>query len=256
MPADDPDGYRYGERDAAIYDERLSAVPDTEEAVERLAQLAGTGPALELGIGTGRVALRLAARGIAVHGIDLSDAMLARLRAKPGGADIHVSVGDFADVGVDGCFSLVYVVFDTLSALPSQDEQVRCFCNVAKHLAVGGAFVVEASLPTSAPDVGRYVDGQSLWIKSITEDAVHLDIGRHDPVNQRFAAHWVVLSEGQVRLFPFSMRYAWPSELDLMGRLAGLRLRERWGGWRGEPFSATSTSHVSVYERPLPTDLP
>jgi SAM-dependent methyltransferase len=246
----DGSDFRYEERDAALYDDRLTAVVGTEATVDCLARLAGDGPALELGIGTGRVALPLARRGVAVHGIDLSDAMLERLRAKLGGAELGLSVGNFADVAVEGRFSLVYVVFDTFSALFTQDEQVRCFLNVAAHLAPGGVFVVEASLPTSSPDTGRFVDRQSIWVKSITEDAVHLDVGHHDPVTQRFAAQWVVLSESGVRLFPFSMRYAWPSELDLMARLAGLRRRERWGGWEGEPFSAASTAHVSVYERP------
>lgn len=247
MAAGEGSDYRYEEREAALYDDRLTTVVDTQAAVDFLARRAGDGPVLELGIGTGRVALPLAERGLAVQGIDLSEAMLDRLRAKPGGTEIGLRVGNFVDVDVSGRFSLIYVVFDTFSALVSQDEQVRCFVNVAEHLADDGLFVVEASLPTSCPDAGRFVEGQSIWVKSITEDAVHLDIGHHDPVSQRFAAQWIVLSESGVRLFPFSMRYAWPSELDLMARIAGLRRRERWGGWSGEAFSATSTGHVSVY---------
>jgi SAM-dependent methyltransferase len=202
------EGYRpetYGDRIADVYDAMMADLPDPTDSVDRLADLAGPGPALELGIGTGRVALPLAARGVQVHGVDASEAMVGRLRAKPGGEAIPVTLGDFAGVPAEGDYRLVYVVFNTFFALLTQDAQVRCFAGVARRLAPGGAFVLQ--------------------------DFQH-----------------VVLAEGGVRLHPGAIRYAWPSELDLMARLAGLRLRERWGGWRREPFGADSPLHVSVYE--------
>src|SRR5919198_176202 len=187
----DYDAATYGERIADVYDARYGGRLDTDATVAFLAELAAGGPVLELGIGTGRVALPLAERGVEIHGIDASEAMVVRLRAKPGGSDIPVTIGDFAEVGVEGQFSLVFVVFNTFFALLTQDDQVR----------------------------------------------------------QRITAQHVVIGGDGIRLYPVRLRYAWPSELDLMARLAGLRLRERWGGWRREPFSASSTQHVSVYER-------
>ncbi|MBI4259856.1 MAG: class I SAM-dependent methyltransferase [Actinobacteria bacterium] len=241
----------YGDRWAEIYDAWVASVTGrrvaTPEIVaERLAELAGGGSALELAIGTGRIALPLAARGVQVHGIDASEAMVARLREKPGGDRIPVTMGDFADVAVDGSFFLVYVVFNTLFALLTQEDQVRCFANVAAHLSPGGAFVVEAFVP----DVTRFDRGQRVEALATDLDEAHLEVSLHDPVGQRVSSQRVVLTEEGTRFYPVNLRYAWPSELDLMARLAGLRLRDRWAGWNGEPFGAGSPAHVSVYELP------
>jgi SAM-dependent methyltransferase len=242
------EGYRpetYGDRIADLYDRMAAAMPDPVDCVDRLAELAGPGPALELGVGTGRVAVPLAARGVSVHGIDASAAMVERLRAKPGGEAIAVTVGDFAGVPVDGRFALVYVVFNTFFALLTQDEQVGCFAAVADHLAPGGAFVIEAFVP----DPTLHPGGQSIRARHLDLDQVRFDLALHDPVGQRVDFQQVLLAADGVRLLPGSIRYAWPSELDLMARLAGLRLRERWGGWRREPFTAsTSGLYVAVYE--------
>ncbi len=200
-------------------------------AVAFLVELAHAGPALELAIGTGRLALPLAERGVEVHGIDASEAMVARLRSKSGGERIPVTIGDFADVPIEGRYALVYVVFNTLFALQTQEAQIRCFRNVAACLADGGVFVVEAFVP----DLSRF------------------DRGRHHPVEQRVESQHVLLSEQGIRFYPVQIRYAYPSELDLMARLAGLQLRARFGGWRREPFTAASAMHVSVYERADPT---
>ena len=240
---DDYDASTYGERVADIYDEQHGYLEGSE--TDLLAELARGGRVLELGVGTGRVALPLAARGLEVHGIDASPAMIERLRAKPGGEAVIVHAGDFADVGADGTFSLVYVVFNTFFALLSQDEQVRCFRNVAERLADGGVFLVEAFVPN--PSI--YVGGQAVRAVNITTDVVNLHAARHDLATQTVFGQQIIIDERGVRLYPIKLRYAWPSELDLMARLAGLRLRERWGGWRREPFTARSEKHVSVYER-------
>ena len=244
--ADAQDAFR--EEDARFYDERLAQLGDTDEAVACLGELAGGGPVLELGVGTGRVAIPLAHGGIAVHGIDLSESMLTRLRSKPGGDHVAVTVGDFAEVEVTGTFKLVFVVFDTLTALPSQDDQVRCFVNVARHLDPEGVFLVEGSIPPAAPPSSAAVR-QAITVKALREDGVHLEISLHDPSRQLIAVQWVRLEKQGCRLFPFTMRYAWPAELDLMARVAGLRLRDRWGGWARQPFTGASTRHVSVYAR-------
>jgi SAM-dependent methyltransferase len=240
------DAATYGDRVADFYDEWVETRDlDTDGAVEFLTGLAGGGPALELAVGTGRVALPLAARGVAVQGVDASEKMVARLRAKPGGDTIPVTIGDFADVAVDGRFSLVFVVFNTFFALLSQDDQVRCFANVAHRLTDDGVFVLEAFFP----DVGRFADDQLVTVRDVELDHVRLDVSRHDPVEQRIDAQQVDLRRDGIRLQPISIRYAWPGELDLMARLARLRLRERWGGWQRQPFTAASPLHVSVYER-------
>jgi SAM-dependent methyltransferase len=235
----------FGEDAAAVYDE-YDHRDDTLATVAFLEQLAGGGPALELAIGTGRVALPLAARGIRVDGIDLSPAMVAKLRAKPGGDQIAVTMGDFADVPVRGTYRLIFLVFNTLFNLLTQDDQVRCFENVAAHLTQDGAFVVEAFVPTWLTRLrnDQYVDAEAIGVNE-----VHLDVGRHDPVTQRLEENHVVLSREGVRLYPIVTRYAWPSELDLMARIAGLRLKNRWAGWNREPFTSTSRTHVSVYGR-------
>ena len=242
------DSYRpetYGDRIADVYDEWQRGRFDTDACVEFLAERAGSGPVLELGVGTGRVALPLAARGLEVHGIDASQAMVDRLRAKPGGDAVRVTIGDFADVPADGSYTLVFVVFNTLFALLTQDDQVRCFARAAERLAGGGAFVIEAFVP----DPKRLAARQELTVDHLALDRVVLTATHRDPLGQRIDSQHMVLGPDGVRLYPVALRYAWPAELDLMARLAGLRLRERWAGWRRQPFSADSGTHVSVYER-------
>jgi SAM-dependent methyltransferase len=233
----------YGDRIADVYDEIIPSTLDADMAVATLAELAGPGPVLELGIGTGRLALPLAARGLAVHGVDASPAMVEKLRAKPGGDAIDVTMGDFADVPVEGTFPLVFIAFNTLFALLTQEDQLRCFANVASRLADGGVFVVEAFVP----DLTLYSRGQRLFVMDIGTSAVRLDAGRIEPSAQQVEAMQVVLSEDRVRLYPVRLRYAWPAELDLMARLAGLQLLHRWGDWDRRPFDDASTRHVSVY---------
>jgi SAM-dependent methyltransferase len=234
----------FDEDAAARYDDRLRG--DEDAAVAFLARLAGDGPALELAIGTGRIGLPLAARGVAVHGIDLSEPMVNRLKSKPGGDRIPVTIGDFAAVPVDGRFKLVYVVYNTIFNLLTQDDQVRCFENVAAHLTDDGVFAIEAFVPTY---LNRLRDNQYVDAERIKVDEVTFDVGRHDPVAQILYESHVTLSAGGVRVNPIVCRYAWPSELDLMARLAGLRLHGRWGGWEGQPFTADSRLHVSVWGR-------
>ena len=235
----------YGDRIADIYDRYVdpSVGATTPLAVDFLAALAGGGRALELGVGTGRLALPLAERGVHVQGIDASQAMLDRLRAKPGGEDIALTLGDFADVAVDGDFDLIYVVFNTFFALLEQDRQVICFSQVAAHLTAHGVFVIEAFVP----DPTLYDRGQRLSAVRVETDRVQLDASRLDPVTQRVTSQHILIGAEGIMLLPIQLRFAWPSELDLMARLAGLRLRERYGGWQGEAFSASSASHVSVY---------
>jgi SAM-dependent methyltransferase len=218
---------------------------DTDAAVAFLAELAGPGPVLELAVGTGRIALPLGERGIDVRGIDASEAMVARLRSKPRGDRIPITIGDFADVPIEGRFTLVYVVFNTLFALQTQDEQIRCFRNVAAHLLGGGVFVVEAFVP----DLTRFDRDQRIETERVGLDQVWLGVARHHPVEQRVESQHVVLAEQGMRFYPVQLRYAYPSELDLMARLAGLQLQARFGGWRRESFTAASGMHVSVYER-------
>jgi SAM-dependent methyltransferase len=234
----------FGAKVAAKYDD--VARGDEADAVSFLERMVGNGTALELAIGTGRIALPLASRGIRVEGIDISPDMVARLRAKPGGDQVPVTIGDFADVPVQGTFRLVYVVFNTLFNLLTQDDQVRCFDNVARHLTEDGSFVVEAAVPGN---LYRLRDNQYVDAETIDVDTVRLDVGRHDPVRQLLDESHVSLSLAGVELNPIVTRYAWPSELDLMARIAGLRLQHRWGGWNDEPFTAGSTLHVSVYGR-------
>jgi methyltransferase family protein len=236
----------YGDKVAEVYDELTAHYGlDTEGAVERLAELARDGPALELAIGTGRLALPLSERGLEVHGIDASQAMVAKLREKPGGADIPVTMGDFADVGVEGRYPLIFVGFNTFFALLSQEAQVRCFTNVAAHLTDDGLFVLEAFFP----DLSRYDRDQRVSVLRLESDELMLDASRHDPVAQRIEASHVMITEEGTKLYPVNLRYAFPSELDLMARLAGLELKERWGGWRKEEFGSHSQRHVSVYGR-------
>jgi SAM-dependent methyltransferase len=237
------DATTYGERIADVYDQWYGGAEflETDATVATLAGLAGTGPVLELAIGTGRIALPLAERGLEVHGIDASEAMVAKLREKPGGERIPVTMGDFADVGVDGPYSLVYLVFNTLFALDSQDEQVRCFQNVAAHLTDDGVFVIEAFVP----EPERF-DG-NVRVSRLETDFVQLDVSLVNRNEHRSESQHVALTPDGLRFYPVRIRWAYPAELDLMARLAGLRLRERWSGWTKEPFTKTSRKHVSVY---------
>jgi SAM-dependent methyltransferase len=236
----------YGEQIADVYDRLYGERPGVEDVVELLAELASGGPVLELGIGTGRIALPLATRGVEVRGIDASPAMVAKLRAKPGSDAIDVTIGDFADVRTDVPLALVFVAFNTFFALLTQDDQVRCFANVARSLAPGGRFVMEAFVP----DVARFDRGQRVGAVGVHVDAVQLEVSRHDQARQVVESAHVMLGSGGTRVYPVSIRYAWPSELDLMARLAGLDLEARWEDWRRTPFSSASPGHVSVWRRP------
>jgi SAM-dependent methyltransferase len=237
----------YGDRIADVYDRWFTLPDDAEPAAAFLAELAGAGPALELGIGTGRVALPLAQRGVTVNGVDASDAIVAKLREKPGGSDIPVTIGDFAAVGdqVDGTYSLVYVVFNTFFALLAQEDQVRCFQGVSERLAPTGVFVIQAFVP----DLTRFDRGSRVAVTVTDVDEVMLEVGNLDLAAQRIATQHVVVVEDGLKMYPVRLRYAWPAELDLMARLAGMRLRDRWAGWGREPFGSRSGQHISVYER-------
>jgi SAM-dependent methyltransferase len=233
----------YGDQIADVYDRYHGAYDPATIAV--LKDLAGGGRVLELGIGTGRVALPLREAGVDITGIDASPEMVAKLRSKPGGSEIPVVMGDFADVGADGEFALIYVVFNTLFNLQSQADQVRCFRNATAHLAPGGRFVLELFVP----DLGRFRDGQDMRLITQDPTEVRFDVAEIDTVRQLVVATHVSLGAGGPRFFPVRLRYAWPSELDLMGQLAGLALEERWGGWDRRPFTQASKSHISVYGR-------
>lgn len=237
----------YGDHIADVYDER-HAQRDPAAEVARISELAGAGPVLELGIGTGRVAVPLAARGVEVHGIDASEAMVAQLRTRAGGEAIPVTIGDMREVAAPGDgYSLAFVVFNTFFCLLDQDSQVECFANVAHRLAPGGRFLIEAFVP----DLGRFDRGQRTSAVSVTVDSVDLDVAMHDPVTQRVDGQHVVVRESGIRLLPVTVRYAYPSELDLMARLAGFVPESREGGWSKEPFTAASGAHVSVWRKPV-----
>ena len=232
----------YGERIAGIYDEWYQAYD--EAAIQVFSELAHKGRALELGIGTGRIALPLQAAGVKIHGIDASPAMISRLRAKPGGKTIPVTLGNFADLPVEGQFDLIYILFNTFFALLTQDDQIRCLENVAKHLSPQGVFVIEAFMP----DLARFNGRQTVRAISVGEDELRVDASQLDPAAQLIVSQHVELTTAGVRLFPVKLRYVWPSELDLMARLAGLRLQQRWENWERKPFSADSGKHISLYE--------
>jgi SAM-dependent methyltransferase len=240
------DGY-FGERVAARYDESTADIstPDIlDPMLDFLAGLAGSGRALELGIGTGRVALPLARRGVAVHGIELSEAMANRLRAKPGSGDIGITIGDFSKAKAPGEFSLAYLVFNTIGNLTTQEAQVACFRNVADHLAPGGCFVIEVGVPS----LRRLPPGETVRPFDVSED--HLGFDEYDVANQGLISHHFTLVDGQWERVSMPFRYVWPAELDLMAQLAGMRLRERWADWKREPFTGESQQHVSVWEKP------
>jgi SAM-dependent methyltransferase len=236
----------YGDRIADVYDAWYGKADflETSASVDVLAELAGQGPALELAIGTGRVALPLADRDVEVHGVDASERMVARLREKPGGERIPVTIGDFADVPVDGEYRLIYVVFNTFFALPSQDDQVRCFENIAAHLSPDGAFAMDVFVP----DPARFTGGK-VSVSEIGDDMLRLDTTKLDTVTQTSRSQHVVLTPSGATFYPVKVRWAYPPELDLMARLAGLRLEERWENWQRDPFTAESRQHVSVYRR-------
>jgi SAM-dependent methyltransferase len=236
----------YGDRMADVYDELHPDV--SPAAIETLASLAGThGRALELGIGTGRVALPLARKGIEVHGIDASGLMVKKLRQKPGGEQIPVAVDDFVNVGSvqGGPFNLVYCVFNTFFLLLTQEAQVKCFKGVASILTATGVFAVELFVP----DLDRFTKYQPTLVGRLTDDEVMIDASRHESLTQRVSSRLVRIIDGQVRVYPVEIRYAWPSELDLMARLAGLTLTSRWSSWDRKPFEPGSGMHVSTYQR-------
>ncbi len=239
----------FGEHVAARYDETsadMFEAAEVEPVVNFLAELATDGSALELGIGTGRIALPLSQRGIRVHGIDLSEAMVARLQAKPGAEQIGVTVGDFATTTVEGRFSVAYLVFNTIMNLTTQDEQVACFHNVASHLQPGGCFVVEVSIP----DLQRLPPGET--VRPFTVSATRLGFDEYDVAAQGLISHHYWIDDGKLETVSMPFRYVWPAELDLMARLAGMSLRERWSDWKREPFTSDSREHVSVWEKTTP----
>jgi SAM-dependent methyltransferase len=238
----------FGEDVAARYDDpddRMFDPAAIAQVVDVLAELAGDGAALELGIGTGRIALPLSERGVRVHGIDLSEAMVARLRAKPGGESIGVTIGDFAATRVDGRFTVAYLVYNTINNLTTQDAQVACFANAAAHLTPGGHFVVEVGVP----DLRRLPPGQTAVPFTVEPDRLGFD--EYEVVGQGMVSHHFRRTEdGRFDSISVPFRYVWPSELDLMARLAGMWPEARWAGWRREPFTAESRQHVSVWRMP------
>lgn len=238
----------YGERWSPYYDDIYSDVE--ESVIDLLARHAGDPPrALELAVGTGRIALPLRKKGVSVTGIDASEEMVAKLRAKPGGEEIPVSVGDFADVEVDDIFPLIYLTFNTLFALLTQDRQVECFRNVADHLDSGGRFIIDCFVP----DVRRFDQYNTrMGVSSIDSVDEHMyEMTVYDPVSQVLSTHVIRrLVDGSTVVLPVRVRFAWPSELDLMARLAGLELEDRFGWYDLRPFNERSTSHMSIYRKP------
>jgi SAM-dependent methyltransferase len=236
---DEPVAARYDESSAEMFHPAVVG-----PVVDFLLELAGDGRALELGIGTGRIAIPLSQRGVRVHGIDLSRAMVAKLREKPGGEEIGVTIGDFATTTVDGTFAVAYLVFNTISNLTTQAEQVACFRNVAAHLERGGCFVIEVGVP----ELQRLPPGETVRPFHVSE--THLGFDEYDVARQGLVSHHFRRVDGSFERSSFPFRYTWPAELDLMAELAGMRLRERWGGWKREPFTSESRKHVSIWEKP------
>ena len=251
--AGQPDDYgpwTYGDRIAEVYDEWTDQMDPAPVAAFLAEHLREGGRALELGIGTGRIALPLSRLGVDVEGIDASRAMVAKLRAKEGGDSISVTIGDFADMAVEGVFSLVYVPFTTFFGLPSQREQLRCLVNVGAHLEAGGHFVLDAFVP----DPTRFAGHQSVRFQGFAGNGVRLDVARHDPVDQLIESAHVVLGEDGIRIYPVQLRYAWPAELDAMALASGLEHVARYRDYTKAPFGPDSPSHVSVYRRPPADD--
>jgi SAM-dependent methyltransferase len=241
MPED-----HFGEQVAERFDERYAHLAEpavVDPIVDFVAEVAGDGAALELGVGTGRIALPLAERGVHVHGIELSEPMVARLRAKPGADHIDVTIGDFATTTVEGKFSLVYLVANTIMNLTTQDEQVACFRNAAAHLEPGGCFLIEVLVP----GLQRLPPGETF--QPFVVEPGHVGFDEYDVVRQGLVSHHYWIEDGKVDVISPPFRYVWPSELDLMARLAGMTLRERWGGWKREAFTGESTKHVSVWQK-------
>jgi SAM-dependent methyltransferase len=233
----------YGQMIAAVYDIWYSSVADG--CIDFLSGLANGGKVLELGIGTGRLAIPLKRRGIDISGIDASEAMVERLRKKDDAESILAVIGDFSEVPVEGQFELIFVAFNTFFALTTQERQLKCLENVAKHLSMQGHFVIEAFVP----DIGRFSGGQSARVTSILDHEVRMDVSQHDPVKQQVTSQHLVLTEKGIMMYPVSIRYVWPSELDMMALVAGLRLQNRWEDWTKMAFAPSSGKHVSVYGR-------
>jgi SAM-dependent methyltransferase len=237
----------FDERIAATYEAKWPELFEPaviEPAVRFLADLARSGTALELGIGTGRLALPLSQRGIRVHGIELSPAMAARLAAKPEADGIGVTIGDFATATVSGTFGLAYLVRNTIMNLTTQDAQVECFSNAAGHLEPGGFFVIEVIVP----ELQRLPPGET--VRAFTVTPRHLGFDEYDIAAQGVTSHHYWVDKGELETFSAPFRYVWPSELDLMARIAGMTLRERWSDWNREPFTSDSMSHISVWQKP------
>jgi SAM-dependent methyltransferase len=232
----------YGDRVAGVYDQWYS---DFEAAaISTLADLAGKGKALELGIGTGRIAIPLLKAGVNVQGIDISESMVAKLKAKPGGDKIPVTFGNFVDVEVGGKYSLIYIVFNTFFSPLTQEEQVRCFRNVASHLEAGGVFVIEAFVP----DMARFIAGQTTRVIKLGDNELQIDASLVEMDKQLISSQHVIITDHGTRFYPVKIRYAWPSEMDLMAQLSALQLRERWSNWEKAYFNAQSKMHISIYE--------
>jgi SAM-dependent methyltransferase len=243
---------RFDETVASTYDRDVADMFEPaliQATVEFLVDLAGDGAALELGVGTGRIALPLSRAGVRVHGIDISSAMVAQMQAKPGSEEIGVTIGDYATTTVDGTFRLAYLVFNTITNLITQDEQVECFRNVAAHLEPGGCFVIEVHVP----ELQRFPPGET--VRPFTMTPTHLGFDRFEFAKQILHSHHYYVEEGTMRATSAPYRYVWPAELDLMARIAGMRLRERWNDWDRSPFTDDSRTHVSVWEKPT-ADLP
>lgn len=242
------DASSYGENFADVYDQWYANISDVEATVAAVAELAAGGPVLELGIGTGRLALPLAARGVEVSGVEASPAMVERLREKPGGAALPVVVGDFAeiDLGGPGTFAVVLAAYNTVFNLPSAAAQRRCFANVSRVLRPGGCLVIEAFVPSPEPDEPE----ARVTPSAIEADHVVLHVTRRLPGSQTVEGSMVSITEQGIRLRPWHIRYATPSQLDLMAEAAGLRLERRHAGWRKERFDADSSHHVSIYREP------
>ncbi len=240
------DSRAYGKAAAETYDAQYPEMGQEDPMVRALATWAGRGPALELGIGTGRVAIPLARRGVPVDGIDVSEEMLAQLRSKVGKAPVRAMVADMTDFRLDRTYSLVYVVFNTFYMAASAEGQANCFTTVARHLEPGGLFVLQVFFP----DLSRYHHNQSTMTHEVKEEAVYLEFSRLDPASQTIHQHQVTLSERGIRTKPIEIRFVWPNEMDLMARCAGLRLKGRWGGWQKEPFTADSRGlYVAAYQK-------
>jgi SAM-dependent methyltransferase len=236
----DHDPAAYGDRIAGEYDAWADPHLQTDATVERLAELAGPGPVLELGIGTGRATVPLAARGLELHGIEASEKMVERLREKPGGDRVQVTIGDIADTDVPGSFSLILAIGDTLGMLSTQEQQRRCLERFGSKLTEAGSFVVEGVVRNADPE-------GAVRVLSVNEDEVHLIVVKGDPATQALQSAHVILRADNTRIIPVLGRHLPPGELDLMAALAGLSLRDRWGDWERQPFTAQSRRHVSIY---------